>query len=369
MGDLDLVRPLGLAGVRCVAVCRPGDPVRFSRFTVRTLDRDDPALLERLLALAGEEPVAPALFYESDGALRFVSEHRKRLAGAYRFIVPPPEMVEDLLDKGRFHRLAMGIGLQVPRTREIQAGSDDRAEELELGFPLIVKPLGRDDRWFRAVGWSKVKRVDDRRAWVELRQRLAHEGIDAIAQELIPGGEDRIESYHAYLDSSGRLVGDFLGRKIRTLPREFGVSTALVTTAEESVRHAGRDALQRIGYRGVAKLDFKRAPDGGLHLLEVNPRLSLWAHLGAVAGVNLPALVYRDLTGCPVDGEGTARPGVRWCELRGDAAAVREAGESILRWVPWALRCEAKSETFLDDPMPLLRGKLWPRLTGERSLR
>src|SRR5205807_1928947 len=32
MGDLDLVRPLGLAGIACAAVTRPGNPSIYSRF-------------------------------------------------------------------------------------------------------------------------------------------------------------------------------------------------------------------------------------------------------------------------------------------------------------------------------------------------
>ena len=45
--------------------------------------------------------------------------------------------------------------------------------------------------------------------------------------------------------------------------------------------------MTRLGLKGLVKLDFKRADDETLHLLEVNPRFSLWHHLGAVAGVNL----------------------------------------------------------------------------------
>src|SRR4051812_50151691 len=33
IGDMDLIRPLGLAGIRCAAVAGAHDPVRFSRFT------------------------------------------------------------------------------------------------------------------------------------------------------------------------------------------------------------------------------------------------------------------------------------------------------------------------------------------------
>ena len=59
------------------------------------------------------------------------------------------------------------------------------------------------------------------------------------------------------------------------------------------LRELGRTLVQRLGLRGVAKFDFKRAADGRLFLLEVNPRFNLWHHPGALAGVNLPALVFR----------------------------------------------------------------------------
>jgi predicted ATP-grasp superfamily ATP-dependent carboligase len=162
-----------------------------------------------------------------------------------------------------------------------------------------------------------------------------------------------MESYHAYVDERGNTVGEFVGRKIRTLPAAYGDSTALETTDAADVLALGRTLLRRLKLRGVAKLDFKRGPDGRLHLLEVNPRFNLWHHLGAVAGVNLPALVYGDLVGWPRPIGGQAQPGFRWCKPWKDAAAARAAGMSLGRWVPWALRCEAKSGVAWDDPLPL----------------
>jgi len=121
----------------------------------------------------------------------------------------------------------------------------------------------------------------------------------------------------------------------------------------------GRELVRRLGLRGVAKLDFKRAPDGQLYLLEVNPRFTLWHHLGARAGVNIPALVYADLAGLPRGRVLQARAGVRWCKPWDDVAAARAAGVPFLRWLPWALGCEAKRVVAWDDPMPFVRAVLW----------
>jgi hypothetical protein len=57
---------------------------------------------------------------------------------------------------------------------------------------------------------------------------------------------------------------------------------------------AGRCANDGLtGHRLLhAKLDFKRAPDGALRILEFNPRFNLWHYPGALGGGSLPALVH-----------------------------------------------------------------------------
>ena len=129
--------------------------------------------------------------------------------------------------------------------------------------------------------------------------RLAAGDVAVALQELVPGPETAIESYHVYVGAQGETVGEFTGRKIRTVPAAYGHSTALQITEAADVAALGRELVRRLGLRGVAKLDFKRAPSGELFLLEINARFNLWHHPGAVAGVNLPALVYGDLVGLP----------------------------------------------------------------------
>jgi predicted ATP-grasp superfamily ATP-dependent carboligase len=175
---------------------------------------------------------------------------------------------------------------------------------------------------------------------------------------MVAGGEDRIESYHVYVDGEERIAGEFTGRKIRTFPAEFGYTTALEITDQQDTRELGRELVQRMGLRGVAKLDFKRDSDGRLWLLDVNPRFNLWHHPGAVAGVNLPLLVYCDLVGIPRPPASTAVRGVRWCNLRHDLHTARSDGWGLIRWLRFAASCEAISGFAVDDPFPLPRAAL-----------
>lgn len=357
LGNLDLVRPLGLGGIRCAAVVPPGHPVRFSRFVDATLDSSTPALVDRLLEFARSQPCRPILFFEADDEVELISEERDRLAQGFRFILPPHELVRDLLDKERFRDLAVRERLPVPPSKILSPLVESPPTDLGLAYPLVLKPVPyRDKSWYRMIAVSKVLRIEEPQALSALWDRLAATGLRFLAQEIISGPETRIASYHVYVDSRGKVRGEFTGRKVRTFPLEFGRTTALETTDDPELVRLGREIVERLRWQGVAKLDFKRDSQGRPWLLEVNPRFSLWMHVGAMAGVNLPALMYADLTGRPRQPPGQARAGVRWCWPRPDFAAARELGIPWPTWLRWALGSEAKTNLSLDDPLPFVLG-------------
>lgn len=363
MGDINLVRPLGLAGIPCAVVTGADDPALHSRFSRpafywNDFEDDQAGLLEALMGFGAARRDRPVLYYQQDTQLLLISRHRSTLSEAFRFVLPDAELVEDLVDKARFQALAERLGLPVPATRRIHPVPGAAVPELGLRYPVILKPLTRLRSWGPVGGTGKALQVDGPEALRALWPRLCGAGMDLLAQELVPGPETRIESYHVYVDAQGRIAGEFTGRKIRTFPRAYGHSTALTITDADGeaadIAALGRGLAARLNLRGVAKFDFKRAPDGGLYLLEVNPRFNLWHYLGAVAGVNLPALVHADLMGLPRPPAARARPGACWSNLRKDRLAAREEGVPLAGWALWALCCEAKALS-LDDPMPFLR--------------
>jgi D-aspartate ligase len=368
IGSMDLVRALGLAGIRCAAVAHPHDLTRYSRFTSAVVEWADPrtdrnVLLERLLRFAESQERSPVLYYEGDWDLLLVSRERDALRHVFRFVMPDAELVEDVVDKSRFWALAERLPLPVPTSRRVDPAHVD-LDELGIPFPVVVKPVTRYMATWRPIaGGAKALRADTAEELKRIWPRLAGGGFEVLVQRLIAGPETRIESYHVYVDERDEVVSEFTGRKIRTYPPEYGFSTALEITDEPDVARLGRELTGRMGLRGVAKLDFKRDDGGALHLLEVNPRFNLWHHPGARAGVNLPELVYRDLVGLPRPPLRRARPGVRWVYQRHDARAARAVGIPLRRWIRWALSCEAKSSLALDDPMPVVRSRL-SRLAG-----
>jgi D-aspartate ligase len=296
-----------------------------------------------------EEP--PVVFYQGDGDTLFLSRYREQLEPHLRFVIPDAPLVEALIDKHRFQALALRLELPVPPSATLTPDAPP-SPELEIGYPALVKPVARQlATWQPLAGHAKAVEVHSFAALRSVWRRAAALGTAVLVQRLIPGDETRIESYHVYVDAAGRVAGEFTGRKVRTYPVRFGQSTALEITAEEDVRRLGAALVRRLGLRGVAKLDFKRDEDGTLYLLEVNPRFNLWHHLAAVAGLNLPAIVYADLTGAPRPAASTPAVGVGWSRPFQDLKSVRASGAPLGRWIRWTVQARARSGVSADDPL------------------
>ena len=360
LGDIDLVRALGLARIPSTVLAPPGSPVRYSRHTRAVFPwhnawEKPEQLVDALVRFGQAQPEPPVLFYQEDRTLLLVSRYREQLREGFRFVVPDAELVEQLVDKSRFQQLAARLDLPVPAARLITPGDPPPSDDFGIPFPIILKPVVRIPvRWEPLAGPGKATSINSLSDLRDLWPRITAANLPILAQELVPGDETRIESYHAYVDERGAVVGEFAGRKIRTWPLSYGDSTALETSDAVDVFALGRTLVKKLKFTGVVKFDFKRGPDGRLRLLEANPRFNLWHHLGAVAGVNLPALVYGDLIGAARPMMGPVSAGVRWCKPWKDMSAARAAGMPLAEWIPWVFRCEAKSGLAWDDPLPLI---------------
>jgi D-aspartate ligase len=362
LGDRDLAATLSAGGVPVTAVCRRSNALRFSRYTDGWLedpDSGEDALIRTLLGYAASSDQPLVLYYQTDDALLFTSRRRKELAeGGIRFVIAESALVEQLVNKAAFQDLATRLNLPTPPTHVIRvtAGNSD---PMAMAPPFLVKPLRRDGSW-EANNAAKAVLIRDRQQFNELVTKLRMTHSDVLLQSYVPGPESCVESYHVYVNSTGSIVAEFTGRKIRTYPTSYGYSTAVVTTRAEDVATHGRELVSKLRLRGVAKMDFKRDPAGKLWLLEVNPRFNLWHRLGAKAGINIPALVFQDLLGLPRPHTSPAQEGLTYCRGIEDWRAARQEGVSLLTWLRFVTGSETRSGLDPHDPLALLMGTVLP---------
>jgi predicted ATP-grasp superfamily ATP-dependent carboligase len=375
LGNLDLLRPLALRKIPVVLVAwSPEDPTLRSRhlrghaiFGARTPDERARALLElgaRLEAtLGGRVP----LVYGSDADLEMLYAHRDELSRHYLFLLNDPEIGWSLHDKERFHDLAERAGVLTPKT---VAGEGDLAC---LREPILVKPKTKVD--WHAIQHDLFGGAGKARVFATRREALEHPGVgrhrgDLIFQECIEAGVDDLHSFHGFADAEGKLLGWFSGRKIRTYPRVAGESAHIELTREPDVERQGRAAAARLALKGPFKIDLIRdRRTGALYTLEVNARYNLWHHLGAVHGVNLPAIAYDYLVHHQVAPPPAYTPRVRWQNIYRDYLALREDGVTPdLRWLRDVAGVGVIHEVFdWADPMPcikLLGGVFYKKLVA-----
>lgn len=367
-GDLSMVRPLGRLGIPvALATTEPEAPMARSRYC-REIVRipgwvDDPdGSVDTLIAWARLQPHKPVLFYQGDHDMLAVSRHRERVAEVFHVVLPSAFLVETLCDKFRFAEFALERALPVPRTLRLYRGEDYAARLRDWdAFPAVLKPSMRT-RWFERVGNSqKALRVESRADLDAAFRRLGDNDLDLLIQAAVEGGEEQIVSYHAYVRDDGSTAAEFTGRKLRTAPRLYGMSSHVVITDDAEVHALGRAVVDALGFTGVLKIDFKiDSRDGRLYLLEINPRFNLWHHPGTAAGVPIPAIVYHDCVGgaaaTVASPAHVRRTGVRWVDPMLDRKAFREyrdAGELTFgRWLTELLTADVNEGFAWYDPAP-----------------
>jgi predicted ATP-grasp superfamily ATP-dependent carboligase len=380
-GDLGVVRTLGRRGVRVVLVSEgDGGASALSRY-VREHHRipsfsDGAAVMKVLESIAHGRvgPDRPVLFPTADPDLDFVTRHRDELSRHFALVNPPPSIVEPCLDKSRFLSFATAHGFPVPET-----WCPDSAEEVQqigrLGrFPLILKP-SFPPSWGREPLASQLQHKkaltlntpDELEHWY---RRIAAIDPKLVIQDYVPGRDDRLYSLHVYMDRSSQPLAWFTGRKLRTYPTYAGIGCFVESVLVPEIIETGLSMLRRVGYTGLALLQFKRDDrDGSFKLLEINPRSSSWNLLAAACGVNLPYVAYADAIGLPAAPVPVQREGVKYIFLENDFLAFldyrRHGDLSTWQWVTSLLGPKVCQLFAADDLRPFLHnlaakaGRLW----------
>ncbi|MFH1261860.1 MAG: ATP-grasp domain-containing protein [Pseudomonadota bacterium] len=374
-----VVRSLGDVGIPSIVASEyPRSPTFRSRHCIRdvrlpNLGEEPERAVEILLKIGMAFPGRPPILTGRESDVAMVSRGRERLAPLFRIQMAPIPLMEAVNDKTGFMDLSVRFDLPVPRSWSPEVIR-------EVTFPCLLKPPAQGywarEKIYSIVGrWRKGLLIGNRDDLNRAVERLAAaDAPDFIVQEFIPGGDDQLFDFHAYFPAPGKVAGFFLGRKIRTSPRTFGQGSYTRSWIAPEISKVAIEILERLNYIGPANLNLKRDPrTGRIHLLEINPRFSIWCHLASRSGVNLPLAMYNDCLGLPLPKLEQSPLERRWLYFYFDWRTLpeyRRAGEWN-RWT-WFRSLLFPRVTFFRwdwaDPLPLL-GSLWQFLAVRVELR
>ena len=276
------------------------------------------------LAAIGERLARPAvLFGCMDEWVLAMSAHRERLEAAFVFPFARDGVVRRILDKSILYREAGAAGIPVPRTLDTREVDAERVLD-ELGLPCILKPAAKRP-FYDAFGQNLfvVETADD------FRRRMAEgSAFGLLAQEIIPATADDYVTVGAALAADGRVLGAYCGQRLEIYPPGFGTTCLARGIDQPGLEAHAVTILRRLGYHGIAEVEFLRDPrDGEFKLLDINTRPWKWIGLPIAAGVDLPWLAYAAATGDD-PGPLTRRPDALWVSLK-DYVPLRARGEAM----------------------------------------
>jgi len=262
--------------------------------------------MEFIHDLLAKKPFRMLLPMEEDIAY-LLSGHLDTFSRLTYLPLPPRKTFTQARNKANVLRLAEQMGIPVPRTWHIQHLSqlDDIADMLP--YPVVIKPQISSG----AVGVAYPMNPQElKKTYQTIHQRFPFPMI----QEFIPREGSGYGASFLF-DEQSCLKAGFVHKRLREYPVTGGASTLRVSIRHDDIYDMARALLEKIGWFGVAMVEFKVDPRDGLpKLMEINPRFWGSLSLAIHAGVNFPLLLHKMAMGEHFDPVEKYRSGIacRW---------------------------------------------------------
>ena len=365
---LTVTRSLGRSGWRVVTPL--GTRSAASRYAAAAAPIPDAAeapadlvaAVDRVLGREQVDVVVPC----TDASAELLWANDSILRGA-RVLGGDRRSFELCSDKARTLAAAEQAGFGVPKWVVPDSIDDARAALRTVGLPCVIKPR----RSYVAEGTRlRHRRHGFVRTPSELAEALAAQtepdGTLPVVQEYVPG---RSLSVTAVV-RDGEVLARVARETLSFEPIAGGTSVWKRTVPADDVGvERAVDLLLAIDFEGLAEVEYQVDAGGRERLMEIGARAHGWLALAVAAGVDVPLIAARALTGEDVGPQLSYRAGVDMRWPAGEIARLRRvlrreplppgvSRSAVLRraWPPWrpGMRYDGFS---LADPSPWLPGR------------
>lgn len=332
-GALGIVRSLGRAGIPVYAVVEDrGSPIGWSRFlTGAFLWNPDPtdtdALVEGLRRIGRTIGGRPVVIPVDDFGAILLAEHAAELRPFFRFPDVAPELPGRLASKSGLAAICRNVGVSTPEVTEFRSPADIRSVASTVSYPVAVKVV---QPWLPGSRKSRSTAIVSTAAELHaLAGELEAAGGPAVLiQEYLPGDQCEDWFVHACVgeadDGSPAFRLSVTGRKLRAYPADAGLTSFGRAWDNPELRSIAERFLTKVGYRGIADLDFRMdRRNGTYYLIDANPRVGAqFAIARRSDDKDAAQALYRELTGEPLAAQRAQRADHAFCVENYDVLTV-----------------------------------------------
>ncbi len=305
---------IGLSTVRCLG--KMNVPVTtvdynkkeaygsYSKYVSKSLIaphyKEDPEGFIRFLIEYGKnQEKPPVLIPTADPYVEIVDRYWDRLKTVFLLPDLAQGYLSAIVDKDRLYAMMNKRGILVPETFEITEENLYEKVDKELGYPCVVKPV--DSHSFVKTFRKKLFKVQNEKELIEAIEKAENKGLRVVVQRIIQGADTNKYTFDAYVNAKGRVSHCSSFHLLRLYPNDYGASVYTEHYYNEEIFDYGKKILEDMGFRGFAELEFKKdEKNQQYYLMEINVRIVNFNTLLEKIGLNIPYILYRDLTGSPL---------------------------------------------------------------------
>ena len=289
---LGTIRSLGYEKIPTVGfhLRNNGDPLAlYSKYLESAkIVESEKELMHSLKKFGESQDEKGVLFPTGDFYLVFCSRNLDELSDYFHVPKFPKMSLEDSLDKNKNTGIGKKSGFSVPWSTYLTDFNETTNDQ------IMVKPINSV-----AAPKSKMMWYENGDKLLADKQKLLEHYGNMVVQQFIPGGSNNLVEVHGYNSSQGVVIAGMQRNNLGTKANDhvYGGINFETIWIEELLPSSER-LIKDLEFNGAIDINLKKSDlDGKYYFMEFNPRTSSNVALDTFAGLNLPAIIYHDLTG------------------------------------------------------------------------
>lgn len=218
-----------------------------------------------------------------------ISKNKKTIEVLTNILVTDYKTMQIAQLKNKTFDFAKSLGVPIPKTFKPDSclELDDIIDNIK--YPCVLKKVNPNES---GVVYCNNKN-DLKKSFFKIIQNKKQNYIPPIIQEYVNGTGT---GYYG-LFFEGNCLASFMHQRIHEFPITGGASTCAKSIINNKLKLLGEKLLTGLKWNGVAMVEFKEDSNGGLVLMEINPKFWGSLELSHKAGINFPYLYYLSAIG------------------------------------------------------------------------
>mgnify|MGYP003610325218 CR=1 FL=1 len=252
----------------------------------------------------------PIVFFTTDISCLFADKYREWFENHFLLTIPSSQILKTYNFKGVAENNAKENGLIIPQTKLINTVEDTILVTSTFRFPVIIKPTSSKTK--QSLGF-KVKIIQKPQKFEDIAKQLIAEDKEFLCQEYVPGNDKKVHYYIFYRDKHG-MIWETMGIKTLQCPPNGGIMAKGISMYNDKIEQMSRKFLDNINYTGIGGIEYKEY-NGQYYFIEMSTRPEGFYLVSEKAEVPISTIVYKMLSGFPVDYKCQQKDGIKYIDL------------------------------------------------------